>query len=454
MKNITVKRAAQICAGRLEGENIQDREINRVVIDSRGVTAGDMFVAYKGEKQDGHDFIPAAFEKGAACCLAERVPSGVRGPVILVSDVQKALEAIVSAYRQSLELPVVGITGSVGKTTAKEMVWAVLSQKLCVLKTEGNLNNQIGVPMTLSRIEPEHQAAVVEMGISGFGEMRELAAMARPSIAVFTLIGHAHLEFLHDLEGVFRAKTEMLEMMPDNGTVIVNGDDPWLSKIRCSQRLIRCGTTEDCQLRAENIESCPDGSTDFDIVWETGRIPVHIPAHGRHLIYAAMEAAAVGMSLGLSKEEIAQGIASYKVVGRRGDVWRGESLTVVDDSYNANPDSMRCAVDSMRDMPGRHLCVLADMLEMGHGAEKMHYELGQYAARSGMDRVLCCGELGREIARGAGDKGFWFSSLEELSQALPGFIEPGDAVLVKASRGMHLETISEQLKKMAGDRHD
>lgn len=448
MKNITVSKAARLCSGRIIGNSYEDREIARVIIDSRAVEPGDMFAAYKGERADGHDYIPAAFAKGAACCLAERLPEGAQGPVILVDDVQKALETLAGAYRETLDIPVIGITGSVGKTTAKEMVWWVLSQKLNVLKTEGNLNNQIGVPMTLSRIQPQHQAAVVEMGISGFGEMRELAVMARPTIALFTLIGHAHLEFLHDLEGVFRAKTEMLELMPEDGTVIVNGDDPWLAKIKCRQRLIRCGLGQDCELRAENIKALADGTTDFLLVHKDGRIPIHIPAHGRHLVYAAMEAAAVGMSLGLSEEEIARGIAAYKVMGRRGAVWTGDKLTLVDDSYNANPDSMRCAVNSMADMPGRHVCILGDMLEMGPEAASMHYELGKYAVDKGMELLLCCGELGREIARGAGDRGMWFKSREELTAALPQLICPGDTVLVKASRGMHLEEISEELKKL------
>ena len=448
MKNITVSKAARLCSGRIIGNSYEDREIARVIIDSRAVESGDMFVAYKGEKVDGHDYIPAAFDRGAACCLAERAPENCAGPVILVEDVQKALESVAAAYRQSLSLPVIGITGSVGKTTAKEMVWWVLSQKLNVLKTEGNLNNQIGVPMTLSRIQPQHQAAVVEMGISGFGEMRELAVMARPTIALFTLIGHAHLEFLHNLEGVFRAKTEMLELMPEDATVIVNGDDPWLAKIKCRQRLIRCGLGQDCELRAENIKALADGTTDFLLVHKDGRIPIHIPAHGRHLVYAAMEAAAVGMSLGLSEEEIARGIAAYKVMGRRGAVWTGDKLTLVDDSYNANPDSMRCAINSMADMPGRHVCILGDMLEMGPEAASMHYELGKYAVDKGMELLLCCGELGREIARGAGDRGMWFKSREELTAALPQLICPGDTVLVKASRGMHLEEISEELKKL------
>lgn len=446
--NITVTQAARICGGQLIGEKNHDREIGRVVIDSRAVEPGDLFVAYKGERVDGHDYIAAALDKGAACCLAERLPEGITAGVILVDDVQKAMERLCAAYRESLQLPVVGITGSVGKTTAKEMVWAVLSQKLNVLKTEGNLNNQIGVPMTLSRITPDHQAAVVEMGISGFGEMTELAHMAKPTVAVFTVIGHAHLEFLHDLEGVFRAKTEMLALMPEDGTVIVNGDDPWLRSIECRQRLIRCGLHEDSQVRAENIRLLPEGRTVCDIVYGEKRIHADIPAYGRHMVYAAMEAAAVGFTLGLSQEEIERGIANYQVVGRRGAVTVTEKMTLVDDCYNANPDSMRCAIDSLRDMPGRHVAILADMLEMGSGGEQMHYDLGRYAVDNGVALVLCCGQLGQEIAKGAGSRGHWYESRQALAGALPGLIEKGDIVLVKASRGMHLEEISELLKTM------
>lgn len=446
--NITVTQAARICGGRLMGENFNNREIGRVVIDSRAVMPGDLFAAYKGEKVDGHDYIAAALEKGAALCLAERLPEGVTGSVLLVPDVQQALERLCTAYRESLGLPVVGITGSVGKTTAKEMVWSVLSQRMNVLKTEGNLNNQIGVPMTLSRITPQHQAAVVEMGISAPGEMTELARMVRPTVAVFTVIGHAHLEFLRDLEGVFRAKTEMLALMPEDGTVIVNGDDPWLRTIECRQRLIRCGLGEDCQVRAENIQLLPEGRTRCDIVYGEKRIHADIPAYGRHMVYAAMEAVAVGFTLGLSQEEIERGIAGYQVVGRRGAVTVTEKITLVDDCYNANPDSMRCAMDSMKDMPGRHVAILADMLEMGSGGEQMHRELGRYAVDSGITLVLCCGQLGREIAEGAGSRGRWFESRQALAEALPELLEKGDTVLVKASRGMHLEEISELLKTM------
>ena len=213
MYNFTINDALNACGGKLCGKADLNTPLGSVVIDSRAVRPGDLFVAYKGEKADGHDYIKTALDNGAACCLAQRVPDGETRGVIVTPDVQAALEAITAAMRSNINIPVVGITGSVGKTTTKEMVWAVLSQRLNVLKTDGNLNNQIGVPMTLSRITPQHEAAVVEMGISGFGEMSVLASMARPTVAIFTVIGHAHLEFLHNLDGVFQAKTEMINFM-------------------------------------------------------------------------------------------------------------------------------------------------------------------------------------------------------------------------------------------------
>jgi UDP-N-acetylmuramoyl-tripeptide--D-alanyl-D-alanine ligase len=446
--NITVKEAAAICGGKLYGENIEDVNIGRVIIDSRAVEPGDMFAAYRGENVDGHNYIGTALEKGASCCLAEYLPEGVSGTVIVTDSVQRALEKIAAAYRAKLNIPIVGITGSVGKTTAKEMVWAVLSRKLNTLKTDGNLNNQIGVPMTLSRITNEHKAAVVEMGISGFGEMTELAKMARPTIAIYTVIGHAHLEFLHDLAGVFKAKTEMLDCMPESGTVIVNGDDEYLKKLQCRQQLIKCGMSPDCDVRPENIQVLSNGYTSCDIRYKDRCVHAKIPAYGKHMIYAAMEGAAAGFVLGLSDEEIAEGIADYKVVGRRGAVTVTDKLTLVDDCYNANPDSMRCAIDSVSDMPGRHIAVLADMLEMGEGGKQLHLDIGQYAVSKGIEQVLCCGELGKYIAHGAGEHGEWYDSLDSLKQALPKKIKPGDTVLVKASRGMHLEEVSEFLKSI------
>ena len=448
MTGMTISRAAAVCGGRICGEGDLDAELGSVVIDSRAVSAGDFFVAYKGERVDGHDYISAAFDKGAVCCLAQRVPEGETRPLILVPDVQAALEQICAEYRRDLRLPVIGITGSVGKTSAKEMISAVLSQRLSVLKTDKNLNNQIGVPMTISRIRPEHQAAVVEMGISGFGEMSVLAQIARPDMAVFTLIGHAHLEFLHDLDGVLRAKTEMLNFMADDAPVLINGDDEKLLGLQCRQKKISFGLGENCDVRAENITLSPTGETLCDIVYGERRIPVEIRAYGRHMIYAALEGAAVGLLMGLDDEEIVKGVASFETVGRRAAVCDTGFITLIDDSYNANPDSVKCGIDSLMKMPGRHVCILGDMLELGEGSGEMHFDVGRYAGERGAELVLTSGPLSYETCRGAGERGRHFATREELIAALPGLIQKGDRVLVKASLGSRFDQISEALKEL------
>ena len=448
MKNMTLSRAASACGGKVCGVFDPDAELGRVVIDSRSVQPGDLFVAYKGERVDGHDYIAAAFDRGAACCLAQRVREGETRPILLVEDVQTALERIAADYRSDLRIPMVGITGSVGKTSAKEMIASVLEQRFRVLKTDKNLNNQIGVPMTISRIEPEHQAAVVEMGISGFGEMRALARIVRPTVAVFTMIGHAHLEFLHDRAGVFRAKTEMLEEMEEDAVVLVNGDDDLLRNLSCRQRKLSFGLGENCEIRALDPALDREGHSSCTVVFGDRRVPLSIPSFGQHMVYAALEGAAVGFVLGLSDEEIARGVAAYETVGRRSALTETGRITLIDDSYNANPDSVKCAVDSLLQLPGRHVCILGDMLELGSGERGMHREVGAYAAEKGVDLILCAGELGKEIAAGAGERGAWFADRKALIAALPGLIRDGDRVLVKASRGMRFEELAEALKQL------
>ena len=469
MDHITVSRAAELCGGAVIGpksdHSTEDRFLRQIVIDSRAVQPGDLFAAYHGERVDGHDYIEAAFRQGAACCLAERVPGSapekLSGPLILVPDVQRALEKLAKAYRLQFQLPLIGITGSVGKTTAKEMVSAVLSQRFRTLKTEGNLNNQIGVPMMLSRLCPEHGAAVIEMGISDFGEMSLLADMARPTAAVFTVIGHAHLEFLHDLDGVLMAKTEMLEYLPESAPVIVNGDDEKLLGFSCRQQKILYGLGAHNDIRAENIVPDSDGincvivaenrwSSVSTAVPNSVRIPVRIPAFGQQHVYAALAAAAIGLLHGLTEAEIAAGIADFHNVGRRGEVVQTPLVTMIDDSYNANPDSVKSGIDSLMHLPGkRHICILGDMLELGAESANMHADVGCYAAEKGADLVLTAGTYGSDTALGAGQVGKCYVNREALISALPGILKEGDCVLVKASKGSHFEKVSAAIRTIS-----
>ncbi len=448
MRGITVKLAAELCGGVLTNNEGSDTELGKIAIDSREIKPGDLFAAFKGERVDGHDFIDTAFKNGAACCLASRIPEGEKRPLIIVDDVEKAMELITAGYRKTLNIPIIGITGSVGKTSAKEMIASVLSERFNVLKTDGNLNNTLGVPMTVSRITREHEAAVIEMGISDFGEMSRLSNICRPDIGVFTIIGKAHLEFLHDRKGVFKAKTEMLDYIAENGTVIVNGDDDLLAEIDCPQRLIRFGLGENCEVRAENISTASDGSTVCSIEFENRSVEVRIPAFGEHMIYAALEGAALGFVLGLSDEEIAEGIAGYETVGRRAALVNTGKITLIDDSYNANPDSVMCGIDSLAKLSGRKVCILGDMLELGDKEKQMHYDCGAYAVKKGVELVITSGELSYHTAQGAGKAGVHFETREQLIAALPELIKEGDCILVKASRRSKFEEVSEALKKL------
>lgn len=447
MEHMNIRRALALCGGQLSGTCDPETEIGKIVIDTRAVESGDLFAAFRGERVDGHDFIPAAFERGAACCIGERAPEGETRPVIVVPDVLTALEQITAGYRGDFDLPVVGITGSVGKTTAKEMISAVLEQHFRTLKTEGNLNNRYGVPMMLSQLNSGHEAAVIEMGISEFGEMTRLARMVQPTMAVYTTIGHAHLEFLHDLDGVLRAKTEMLDLMPETAPVIVNGDDEKLRSLQCRQRKITYGFDAGCDVRAENLKTGMPQTC--EIVCGMRRIPVRIPAFGQHYVYAALAAAAVGMLLGLDDREIADGISAFHNVGRRGETFSSAGITVVDDSYNANPDSVCNGIDNLIRMPGaRHICILGDMLELGENTLNMHYDVGSYAKEKGIDLVLTSGSCACEMSRAAGERGRNFESREALINALPELLKEGDCVLVKASKGSHFETVSAALREI------
>lgn len=449
MRGISVKQAADIVGGRLVGAGDPQREILGLVIDSRRVEPGYAFAAFAGERVDGHDYVEKAFELGASCCIVERELPEAHGCMIIVQSTAKAMAELAEAYRKMLSIPVIGITGSVGKTTAKEMVSAVLSQRFKVLKTDKNLNNELGVPLTIFRIEPEHEAAVIEMGISDFGEMHRLAQMARPTMALYTLIGNAHLDRLHDRKGVYKAKTEMLEFLTEDGTVFLNADDDLLSACDCPQDKVLYGLGENADVRAENIHSESDTMQSCDIVGFGRRLHAIIPAYGRHMVYAALEGAAVGFELGLTDDEIVRGIAAYETVGRRANVMNTGFITLIDDCYNANPDSVKCAIDSMGDMPGRKVCILGDMLEMGRQREERHADIGRYAAGHGTALLLCVGEMSKNTCRAAEDiRSLHFEHNSEIIAELPQLIEKGDTVLVKASHSMKLEEVSEALKQL------
>ena len=449
MKNLTIQNVLRACGGQWMGEqSALGVELTAVTTDSRTVTLGCLFAAIPGERVDGHDFIASSLAKGAVCALGQRAPEGVDGNLILVPDTVAALQKIAAFYRAQFDIPVIGVTGSVGKTTAKEMVAAVLSQRFRVHKTSGNFNNDLGVPITLFGMNETHEAAVVEMGVSHPGDMTRLAETVRPTIALFTVIGHAHLEFLKSREGILAEKSVVNRYLPDDGTVICNGDDDLLVAMQCRQKTLRFGMGADCDVRAENVRLLPDGSTACTVVYGRRRVELTVPAYGEHMVYAALEGAAAGFVLGLSDEEIVSGVAAYEPVGRRARRIENGKRTIIDDCYNANPTSVATALRALSRGGGRKVCILGDMLELGKDAAALHFETGKLARDLGIDLVLTAGALAEEIARGASQPEHSFAGREALIAALPALIEPGDTVLVKASHSMRFEEITAVLETL------
>lgn len=455
MKNLSLENIVAAVRGDYKGDfSLLRREVSAVTTDSREVSEGCLFAAIRGTRVDGHDFIPAAFERGALAVLAEKKPENAAGPVIVVPSTEKALQALASFYRAQMTARVLGVTGSVGKTTAKEMCASVLAQRYNTLKTQGNFNNELGVPLTLFRLREEHEAAVVEMGVSDFGEMHRLTMMAQPDMALYTAIGHAHLENFGDLAGVLRGKAELLEGMDKRGVIFACGDDALLRAWDTGRReKVLFGTTEDCSVRAENVKSLGLDGTGCDIVCGDRRIAVTIPAFGMHMVYAALGAAAVGMHMGLTDAEIAAGIAAYVPVGSRSRTVNTGYCTIIDDCYNANPTSVSAALASLATLDGRRVCILGDMLELGEDSAALHSAVGELAADCGIELVIACGTRAEDIYAGArashaAPMAWHFPNKESLFDALPRLIRKDDTVLVKASHSMQFEKIVAELETL------
>ena len=461
MKNMTLENIEKACGGRYIGTEAEKKtEVLGVVIDSRQVESGYLFVAIPGEKVDGHKFIPDVFAKGAAAVLSEQQLEDPAGPYILVESTTKALRDLAEYYRKSLDIKVVGITGSVGKTSTKEMIASVLSEKYRVLKTEGNYNNEIGLPLTIFKIRAEHEVAVLEMGISEFGEMHRLATMANPDICVITNIGLCHLENLKTRDGILKAKTESFAHLKKDGIAILNGDDDKLSTIRQvgDKEPVFYGMEEKMEYRedakksvyATGVENLGLYGMQARIHTPEGERDVRIPIPGEHNVYNALAATAVGLSLGLSLDQISSGILKAKAIGGRTNLLNTGSMTVIDDCYNANPVSMKASIDVLATAEGRKIAVLGDMGELGENEKKLHYEVGEYLAKKEIDVLFCAGELSEEIAKAAQKESktcevYYFKTRDALLEQLLPFLKKGDTVLVKASHFMEYPKIVKAL---------
>lgn len=454
MKNMTLANIASACGGSLHNmkPELNGRTADGVVIDSRLVRPGFIFVATKGERVDGHRFIPDVFEKGALAVICETLPENAAGPCILVEDSFMALKQAAAFYRSQLDIRVVGITGSVGKTSTKEFVAAVLAEHYNVHKTAGNYNNEVGLPLTIFQIQDSHEIAVLEMGINTFGEMHRLSEVAKPDICVMTNIGQCHLENLIDRDGVLRAKSEIFDCMNPNGTVIVNGDDDKLATIHevYGKAPVTFGMNRNNQIWADGIENLGlfgsraklhihtvDGLTDVVL-----KAAISLP--GEHMIYNAMAAAAVGLQLGMTPDEIEAGITKVQPVAGRSHLIQTEKRVIIDDCYNANPVSMKAAIDLLATANTRKVAVLGDMFELGEDERAMHGEVGSYAAGAGIDCILCVGELSEAMyanAIKAGGCARYFKTRDALLAELPNLLQDEDTVLVKASHGMAFEEV-------------
>lgn len=452
---ITLREIAAAVNGRLLSTQQADKKVNRLSIDSREIGAGDFFVPLAGERTDGHLFIGKAAENGAIGCFAAHgvavaFPDDMA--VIVVDDPLSALQVLAAHYRRLFTLPVVAITGSVGKTTTKDMIAAVLSARLKTLKTEGNLNNHIGVPLMLSRLDSTCQAAVLEMGMSGFGEIDLLARLARPSVAVITNIGESHLEMVGSREGIAKAKCELLPHVQEAGTVVANGDElllePYLAKCGC--RVLTFGFSAGSTLRCTQISG--EGQEKTVRIEQDGYPPYDTrpPLPGRHNIYNLMAALAVGRELGLTDEEISSGLSRISLSGMRLETVRTpDGVYVINDAYNASPTSTAAAIDVLLEQAGSagKIAVLGDMLELGAMEEEGHRQIGALVAAETLDALIVLGERAKMIAQGAVAAGypqqkvFQAESHRDAAAMLGRLARPGDWVLIKGSRGMRMEDV-------------
>ena len=466
--NLTMGEIAAVCGGRLVlSENAKsETKVTSVVIDSRLVTEGGVFIATLGERVDGHTFVSAAFAKGVVLAVVSKTPEQLAmetgapvtgwGSYVLVEDSLLALKCIGEFYREKLDVKVVGITGSSGKTSTKEFVAGVLAEKFSVLKTEGNYNNEIGVPLTLLRIRGEHQVAVVEMGISDFGEMHRLSKMAKPDICVITNIGQSHLDNLKTRDGILKAKSEIFDFMAQDGQICLNGEDDKLAALNDIKghkpHFFGMGGKPDQEVFATDIVSRGLWGSDAKIRMGNSTFDIYVPLPGSHMVLNAAAAACVAGLLGLTMQQIVAGIGKIVPINGRSNLIRLPRYTLIDDCYNANPASMKAALDMLDMADTEKVAILGDMFGLdGEGSDELHREVGVYAARKQIDRLLCVGERAKHMFHAACHNAdqtsqiTYFPTLEALLAALQKerekYIPDGCTVLIKASHAMEFEKV-------------
>ena len=462
MEALTLRQLLEAVNGTLLGDfDDLDAAAVQVSTDSRNITPGCLFIPLEGERFDGHSFISSALEAGAAGCLTARErESYLPGKFyVKVRSTQRALWELARYYKKLFPIPFIAITGSVGKTTTKDMTAAVLGAKFCVHKTEGNFNNDIGVPLTLLKLEKRHQVCVVEMGMDHAGEIDYLGKLVEPDMALITNIGDAHIENLGSRDNIFKAKCEIFPHLKQNGLAILNGDDPLLATLRGTlpQPTVFVGGGEGLDYAACDLNSDGAGHLSCRVKTPRSQFEANIPALGRHMIYPTLMAAAAAEALGMAPDEIIRGIGAFLPTKMRMNIIRCKGdIVILNDAYNANPQSMRAAAAVLGDAQGRRkVAVVGDMKELGPGSEQFHRAVGGYFALAGADRLIAVGGLARFMAEGAQEAGLsqadYFPTLDAAKNALSREVRAGVTILVKASRSMAFEKIVDFLLANASE---
>ena len=429
-------------------------------IDSRTIQPGELFFAVQGERLDGHDYVEAALSRGAAAAVVrreqqERFPANSN--LLAVDDTLVALQHLAAAVRRLWGKPLVGVTGSAGKTTTKEIIAHVLATRHRVLKSQGNLNNHFGLPLQLLKLEPEHEIAVIEMGMSHPGEITALAKLAQPDCGVVTMVAPVHLEFFDSIADIARAKYELIELLPAGGTAVLNADDAYVSQFGHDfhGKVVRFGLHKPADVKAENIEALRPLGTAFDLVSDGERVRANLPLLGEHSVYNALAGIAVGLQFAVTLQEAAESLASLSAGDKRGEVLQYAGATIINDCYNSNPRALDSMVRSLAQISAqRRIVVAGEMLELGPGGEAMHRDCGQHMGSYGVNFVLGVRGLARFIVLGANaahiDAEF-VATPEEAGDWLKRNVKPGDGVLLKASRGVRLECALDVWMGKTGD---
>ncbi len=451
----TVKDVLISTRGRLLSGN-EDDILTGLSTDTRRLKGGELFAAIKGQRFDGHNFILDAISKGAGCvliqegCITNANFNTQDVSVVCVHNSIVALGDIANFHRSRFNIPLIGITGSNGKTTTKEMISAILAKKMNILKNFGTENNQIGVPITLMRLTSEHKIAVLEMGTNHLGEIGRLSEIARPTRAVITNIGPSHLEYLKDTDTVMKAKCEILEYLEKDAKVAINADDEFLKYLNTDFETIRFGLDKGLDFYADNIFFEPEGIR-FRL---NGKWDIAIPVVGRHNVYNALGAIAATWDFGVDIGDIKEALSEFRLPNMRMEVRKVGDIKIINDSYNSNPLSMKEAIEALSDLStdGRKILIAGDMLELGSLSGRFHHLVGRQAAQSGVDLIVAVGKLAEHIAAGAQEAGMSQKKIKlcnitrEACEAVPTLIKKGDTILVKGSRAMRMEQIVEELE--------